>query len=203
MVEDTLGCSLDPSIKDFYKLSNGLQLKWIHKNTPEYDAIQHHYCEKGFDFLNPLEWYGCEDGCINILPLQLALVEQDWSDFVWSYADERYDIEFGGATHNLLEFRQRIKPLDLFSKSEAMAFLIEKHVSNPKVLPTQDHFAEATHSKITNLSSYLEFVLHHWGLVRERSKFYSVYGGHEQQMVYTPTAHWQERPRPDIEMLYF
>ena len=30
-IEEMLGCSLDSSMKDFYMVSNGLQLKWIHK----------------------------------------------------------------------------------------------------------------------------------------------------------------------------
>lgn len=201
-IEEMLGCSLDSSIKDFYMVSNGLQLKWIHKQNPRFDSKHHCYREGGFDFLEPLEWYGLEDGCVNILPLQMAFVEQDWGDIVWSYADEEQSIEFGGTTHNLLELMQGMKPLDLFSKSSAMVFLVEEGVANPKVLLAQDHFADVESSRITNFDSYIEFVLHHWGLVEERRKFYCEYGGHHMQMVITPAEYWQERPRPDLRSFY-
>ena len=129
-------------------------------------------------------------------------MEQDWGGIVWSYADEGQSIAFGGATHNLLEFMQAMKPLDLFSKSDAMLLLMEARGKDSKVLLAQDHFADVESSRITNFNSYLEFVLHHWGLVGERRKFYSEYGGHQRQMLIAPAAYWKERPRPDLESLY-
>jgi hypothetical protein len=201
-IEEMLGCPLVNSIKNFYMLSNGLQLKWIHKENPSFDARQHCYKEGGFDYLEPMEWYGPEDGCINILPLQVAFVEQDWDDIVWSYTSEGKSLEFGGSAHNLLELMQRVKPLDIFSKSSGMVFLLEEGVANPKVLLTQDHFAEVGSSRITHFSSYLEFILHHWGLVAERRKFYNEYGGHEMPMVVTPAEYWEGQLRPNLRELY-
>jgi hypothetical protein len=96
--EESLGFLLDNDIKDFYTISNGLQLKWIHKKNPKFNSDQHRYQKDGFDFIEPLEWYGSEDGCINILPLRMIFLEQNWGDIVWSYRDEGQSIDFCGSS---------------------------------------------------------------------------------------------------------
>ncbi|MGF1488882.1 MAG: hypothetical protein ACFBSE_17495 [Prochloraceae cyanobacterium] len=201
-VEEILRCNLDTSIKDFYQISNGLQLKWIHKKNPEFDSEEHYYREEGFDYLQPIEEYGLEDGCINILPLQVTLFEQNWSDIVWSYEDEGYSVEFCGAIHDRLALMQRLKPLDIFSKSEAMAFLIEEGIGNPKVILVQDHFAEVEDSRITDFRSYLDFILHYRGLIAERRNFYNEYKGHRIPTIRTTLEYWANDQRQDLQFLY-
>lgn len=201
-VEGIAGSKLDPTIKDFFTLSNGLQLKWIHKKNPQYDANSHQPTDSGFDWLQPLEWYGVEDGCINILPLQVSLLDQEWGEIVWSYEDEGQRIEFANQEYDLLLLLQNVKPMDIFSKSSSMAFLLSKSSGNPQILLAQDHFADIESSIVTNFISYLEFLLHHYGMVEKRTDIFSEYGGHNNPLVLMGKEYWEEQDRPHIDGLY-
>ncbi len=201
-IESLLGIALGSLVKDFYTKSNGLQLKWIHQSNPSFDSSKHCFEEGGFDYLQPLEWYESVDGCVNILPLEAIFLEQDWEDVVWFFEDQNSDLVFNNKEFNRLELKQTFKPFDIFSKSETMAFLIEDGIGDLKALLLQDHFAEIEYSRLTNFSSYLEFILHHWGLVDERENFYSEYNGHEMPLLLTPSDYWKDQPCPNLQLLY-
>ena len=189
MVEEAIGCELDSSIKEFYQISNGLQLKWIHKNNPSYDPKKHFYEEGCFE--DPLEWYGPEDGCINIESVETFL--EDWDSIVWFDEDEGYTIEFDKVLYDSLDFFKSIKPLDIFSKSQSMVYFARQGISNPKVLLAIDHFADLEYSRTTNFKSYLQFILETWGLVDERDKYYREYRGSSMPMLIDNSEYLKKR----------
>ena len=71
VIEERLGAVLPDDIRAFFDISNGMQLKWIHKENPKYDPTKHKPSDAGFDWLAPLDWYAPDDACINMLPLQM------------------------------------------------------------------------------------------------------------------------------------
>lgn len=201
-VEEMIRASLDDSIKEFYKQSNGLQLKWIHKKNPQYDPQKHVFLNQSFDILNPWEDYWPEDGCVNILPLEEVFFRQEWGDIIWSYDDKDIQIKFNDRDYDLFELMRSIRPFDVFSKDSCMAFHLKQGEGNPKALLAQDHYIDIESSRLTDFNSYLEFILIKRGLINARRDFYNEYNGHNMDMVITPKEYWADVDIPDIRRLY-
>jgi hypothetical protein len=171
-VEDVLGMPLGESIKDFFKLTNGLQLRWILKSSPAFDPEKHRFTPEPFDWLLPWDDYLPDTGLVNVLPLEEIFL-RDWKGFVWFGSEAKRRNRFLGVEYNGLSFKKSIKPFDAFNKFYSMAFFVGDRQSDPKVILGEDHLADFASSRVTNFESYLEFLLATKGIVAERKNFYS------------------------------
>jgi hypothetical protein len=194
-VESKLGFSLDESVKDFFCLSNGLQLRWILKNDPNYNPETHRFSSEPFDWLDPWRSYLPDTGLINILPLE-EIFFNEWKDYVWSPADAAVPERFLGVEYNGVFFGKNIKPFDAFGKFYSMVFFIGDKNREYKVVMGDDHLADFKNSKVTNFESYLEFLLATRGIVEERKKFYlDSFGSSAEpkEILITDQNYWQDR----------
>jgi hypothetical protein len=183
-VQKTLGCQLDESIIDFYHACNGVQLLWYHKDNTK--------IQKELDFLKsnnnqPLDSQWCLsalgsshsfDGAIMIAPIKEALLA-DWYDFIYFdfTINDKNQVNFAGKEYIEPDFSKRIKPFDIYSVYNDMAFFLDG-TSNPAVLMGDDQMACYTDSLLTNFTTYLDFLCYSRGLVQARRNLFSKYMGH-------------------------
>jgi hypothetical protein len=168
--ESALGHSLDRSIVDFFRLTNGLQLRWTSSaETPSIGNTQS--VDRPFEWLLPWKLRLGDTAVINILPFEMIFLN-DWKGFTW-FGSETGDQYFLGSRYDRLAFSKSIKPFDAFNGFYSMVFFVGAGGVDPKVLLASDNLADFTSSKITNFASYLEFLLSTRGVVAKRQEFYS------------------------------
>jgi hypothetical protein len=170
-VEKSLGFALAESVKSFFRQTNGLQLRWMSKASPEYDPRKHRLTYEPFDGRYPWSGYLTETGLVNILPLE-EIFFGDWRDYVWFENEGARQTTFFGVEYNSLFFKQHVKPFDLFNKYYTMAFFVGDGRPDPKVLMGSDHNADFTSTEVTDFESYVEFLIAKKGAVEERAKLY-------------------------------
>ncbi|MBD2767980.1 SMI1/KNR4 family protein [Hymenobacter sp. BT664] len=192
-IEQALGFPLDEAIKDFYRQTNGLQLRWIMKANPKFDSEAHQFQDAPEDWTYAAYDYWPDDGSVFLWPIDKVLY-YDWKDFIYFDGMNNIDKErFAGKTYGLLSFKEKIKPFDFFSKYENMSFFLDG-TSNPPVIMGTDNQAVYTDSVVTNFTSYLEFLLYTKGIVLAREALYSKYNGHEKGVLQTDASYFEGLP---------
>lgn len=160
-------CVLSPAIRQFYKESNGLQLRWIFKHNPQYQAQQHPPHQNNRP---PVPWtyasehYRAEDGCIFLLPLDELLATA--LPPVWTDAP----LALQGKTYTPLEFYGALRPLDLFSAYDSMALLLREHAA-PLVLLCEEQGEWTQHAHPIAFEQYLGFLYRSLGYCLRRRQW--------------------------------
>lgn len=172
IVETDLGFSLDESIRAFFRAANGLQLRWKLKGSEGFDPKRDKLDFEPFDSLFPWEEYLHDTGLVNILPIE-EIFGRNWKDLVWFDSEANQRTEFLGVTYDRRDFKQGIKPFDLFNKFYSTVFFVGDRDKNLKVILGEDHNSDFTSSKVTDFESYIEFLIATKGVVVERKKQYS------------------------------
>ncbi len=196
-IEARLGYKLELAIREFFMQTNGLQLRWIFKDNEYYEADKHQFKSGPVAWNYSLLDYRPEDGVVMIWPLEKILFT-NWEEqlyFEWMKGSEE---QFMGKTYDLLDFSQSIRPFDLYSKYNDMAFVLNEE-GNPPAIMGDDHQACYTDSLVTKFESYVEFVLANLGLVERRKDFYGIYAGHNKQLVTTGQSYWTEKNTVNID----
>jgi len=189
-IEQALGFPLDETIKNFYRQTNGLQLRWIMKANPSFDSEAHQFQAAPVDWMYAHFDYWPEDGSILLWPID-EVFSYDWKEFIYFDWMNDADTEtFAGQTYGLLSFSKKIKPFDIFSKELDMAFFMDG-TSNPPVIMGDTCY---TDSFITSFASYLEFLLYTKGIIEARDEFYSKYNGHKKGVLQTDASYFEELP---------
>lgn len=156
------------AIKEFYKFSNGWQVRWIKTENKKFD-LEKYKDQTPFDWMWPSEHYWQLDGVINILPLELIL-EKDWKDFTWFDFEKQYDIDYAGKKMNLLEFKKGMKPVDIFDKYFTTAFYVED--GDFPVYLGDDHNVDFLKYEPMGFKKYLEMIIESRGEVNARQSFF-------------------------------
>ena len=99
------------------------------------------------------------------------------------------EIEFGGEPVPLRTFHTSIRPFDYFHFDHQMALVATGNQPAPVVLGRHGG-ATWTDSRVTDLMSYLEAVIAHYGVVGARTKLYKKSGGHSLPPMVTDQEHW-------------
>lgn len=193
--EDAIGHSLDDDIRLFYKETDGLQIRWIFKNNKRYNPHEHTKSDESFSHLEPLTEEFFFDGCINILPLRQTFTDIDWRDRIWFDNDEGKQIGFIDSDYDQLFIKQHLRPFDLYGTTSCMAFFTGSSRKELPVILLQDYYLDFTTSRVTNFTSYLEFLLANWGSTKQRYKTYSEINGHQKLILNTPAEYWNETNR--------
>lgn len=165
-------CVLSPAIRQFYRETNGLQLRWIFKHNPQYQAAQHPPHQNNRP---PVPWdyarttYRAEDGCIFLLPLDELLATA--LPPVWTDAP----LTLQGQHYTPLEFYGALRPLDSFSVYDSMAMLLREKAA-PLVLlcEEQGEWTDATHP--VSFEQYLSFLYRSLGYCLRRRQWLTLDG---------------------------
>lgn len=196
-----LGQSLDHRIKDFYKETNGLQLRWIFENNEDLDERLHQWKAEAEHWNYAKDAFRAEDGVIFMLPFEQVFAEA--IDHGLDILKGQEEISFMKERYDLSDFYQKIRPFDAFSSYCNMAFFMDG-TAYPTLVMGDEHCSNYTDSRLTNFASYLEFLLATKGLCRKRKSFYGQYQGHELDALSTDESFWaNSKDRTSLDGLVF
>lgn len=198
-VEKKLKAPLSKSIRDFYAEADGLELQWglkkrlseeeLDKISDKYDDYTPPDDEEPNERENPF-------ARINLLPIVQSIVRRKWT--ILTAGDDEITFEFQKQTYNRKEFGRRLRPFDVYSTYDCMAFVLEEGVGDPKVLRLSDHYVEWDGSRITDFQSYIEMLLATRGIVEARDDVYGEYRGDLKRQLLTGADYWTARRIPKL-----
>jgi SMI1 / KNR4 family (SUKH-1) len=195
-VEEAIGARLAPALREFYGEANGLVLRWrIRQDLSDAERARLEDLSDDYEIGNP-DTDENPFAHINLIPIHESIVTRHWTEIDIDVG--KATVEFGGETHEHAEFRNRLKPFDLFSLYDCMAFLIERGQGNPKVLLLSDYYIEWDNSRITDFASYLEMLLATRGIVECRDRIYGDYRGDLKPPLVTGKDYWTTRRVPKL-----
>lgn len=166
-VEKKLKISLSPALKEFYKITNGWQVRWAKIDNEYRSAFEKEIKNSGYVFAWdwPAQHYWQIDGIINILPIEKVFF-RDYKDFIWFDFEEDIQTEWNKEQINLLKFKQNIRPFDVFDKYYTVAIYI-----GDKDLPLllgNDHNATFQDFKPISFDDYFNHLIIDKGEVAKR-----------------------------------
>ena len=198
-VEKRLKAPLAKPIRDFYAEANGLELRWGLKkglSEEELDKIS----DKYDDYTPPEDEEPGERedpfARVNLLPIEDSIVRRKWKVLV--SGDDEAAFEFQKQTFNRKEFGRRLRPFDVYSTYDCMAFVLEEGVGDPKVMHLSGHYVEWDGSRVTDFQSYMEMVIATRGIVEARDDVYGEYRGDLKKPLVTGADYWTARRIPKL-----
>jgi hypothetical protein len=142
---------LPEEVKAFYRVTNGLRVRWEKKGHPA---------------------MGEAEGVINILPLEQSLLK-DWEGFLWFAFEEKYPVEYQGKVLNMLDLKKALRPFDLYQEDLTVAFYLED--VGLSVMLGRDHNADFISYAPAEFGEYMRFLFGSRGSVEGRSHFFKKY----------------------------
>lgn len=195
-LEEQYNCQLDETIHAFYSQTNGLQLRWMLRSNPHYNA------QKYPDFqpnTAPVDWnyasdsFEKEDACLMIFPLEMLLRQLVPPDV------SQREIYLNKKIYNAIDFYANIRPFDAFSYYCKMALFLRTG-QTPVVLMGDEQGTCFTDSRWTNFETYLDFVITSKAICSRRKEFWGFPQGHKECGVFKISD--QHRERWTLEMLF-
>lgn len=191
--EDHLGARLAPALRDFYQQTDGLELRWTLRSGLSEDQLDQLDQRYGDD-IDRLTYDDDDDipfARIDIRPLGEALWGRDWQGKVWfPGVDGDEPAEFAGRRYTELELARSMRPFDLFSTFQCMAWLPLPADGDPLVVMLSSHYVSWDDTRVTDFGSYLEMLLATRGITGFRARAYSEYRGDRLPPLRTPPSHW-------------
>lgn len=165
-------CDIPSAVKDFYKQANGLVCRWSIKpglDEKIMDSIYQQELEPGYDYTKPL-------GAIHILPIEKVMVN------AWQGPQEKdpgadKEFEFSGQKFTYSSFGKLLKPFDLFSDIQCMAFVLLKETNEYKVMMMDDYYADWHNSLLTDFETYMSTICAMKFMIPARAKIFKHYRG--------------------------
>ena len=197
-IEQEKKIRLAEPIKAFYRVTNGFQLLWAAANNKESERWRFSV-EGGFPEDLPRREYLDFEGCINIWPLD-KIFSENWSEEIYFNSDKNQMVSIGQENRTLYDYKKRLKPFDVFSKERCMCFYIDEEDNNSvsRLLLASGHYTDVLCSKVTDFSSYLEFLIANFGLVAAR-KFYVSNRSFDLTVETTDESFWKGRSPPSFD----
>lgn len=168
--EISFGLKLPQILLDFYRFSNGLQVRWKQKNTTEEYKDEILKAGDPFHWSWPAEHYWQLEGLINILNLDQFLFGS-YKDFMWFDFEANYTVSYFSKELNLLQFKKDLRPFDVFDKYYTVAVYPGKDAFD--VLLGDDHNADFSHYGRITIEEYFLQLFKTRGSVKERPAFFS------------------------------
>ncbi len=184
--EEALGRPLDPALVSLYTQCNGLKLYWV--PTASFDPAHHPISDDASK-------YRCDlvevPGCIDILPIEQ--VARDWSGAVGadSHTDDE-TVTHRGRRHPAQSWHRQLHFFDLSSPYRYAALLVSPGKPS-EVLLCDDHGASWTDCSPTDVSSYLEAVLVHYGSQAGRAREFHRPGSKNRHTYIVDRAVWYRK----------
>lgn len=195
-VEAKMKAPLAAHIRDFYARANGLRLHWkIKSDLPddEWDKVE----EASDDYsIENSESKDIPFASINLLPLEESIITGRWPSLELDYPDKTF--EFQGKTYGHNEFAKRLRPFDVFTTYNCMAFVLEDGNGDPPAMMLGDYYIEWDNSRLTDFNSYLEMLLVTRGISGARDAIYGEHRGDLQPALRTGPEYWTEEHVPKL-----
>lgn len=189
--EEVLGAKLAAPLRRFYAEANGLHLHWrVREETAPEELLKIQEKFDDYDVQLPED----EDipfAQIRLLGLLESLKKKRWPQLAQmgkSGGDQPF--EFRRATYTYRDFGKRLRPFDIYTSYECMAFFVEEGVGDPKVLLLSDYYSEWDQTRITDFATYLEFLLATRGIGEARKKFFGEYRGDRKPELKKGADYW-------------
>lgn len=192
-IEEEFGKPIPEQIKNFYKETNGLQLRWIHKKDASYDPDKHKSVRKFSEWTVNNQMYEPLGGAIMLLPLEKIFVKPEYDTLPY-FSEEDYGnvrIEFENASFPIPQYiNEMLKPLDLFGgKYHAMALIYAPELNFPLMFNEFDEDLYR-YSRTTDFASYLEMLIANSGAVKKRKELYFDEEGAGKSLLKTMQDYW-------------
>jgi hypothetical protein len=195
-VEAKMKAPLAAHIRDFYSRANGLRLHWKIKSDLS-DEEWEKVAEASDDY--SIENSDDEDipfASINLIPLEESIITGHWQSLKLDYPERQF--EFQGKTYGHNEFAKRLRPFDVFTTYNCMAFVLEEGNGDPPAMLLGDYYIEWDNSRLTDFNSYLEMLLATRGISGARARIYGEDNGDLQPPLRTGTDYWTEERVPNL-----
>lgn len=166
------GAEIPENFVNFYRRTNGLQLRWLFRGASDFDAQLGKggkYSELSYSSVYADD--GSVEGCINIQPMQNVFgFGGGWEGIVYfEEAKDRFTQEWAGKSYPNNAFRKSMKPIDYFHFFYSILLLTIDKSGNLPLLLTSGYFKNIGQSGFSNFGDYLEFILATKGLVSART----------------------------------
>ncbi|HWW75289.1 MAG TPA: hypothetical protein VNZ44_07835 [Pyrinomonadaceae bacterium] len=195
-VEEKLKAAPSGPLREFYGRANGMRLRWKIKAGLSEAELEEVRAESPDYSIESSENADIPFAQINLIPLEEALVTRRWEEFEEAEDDEHF--EFQGQTYLVREFGERVRPFDLFSTYNAMAFVTEEGNGDPPAMLLGDYYVEWSHSRLTDFASYVEMLLATRGVVKAREQVYGEYRGDLKPALKTGADYWTQERVPQL-----
>jgi hypothetical protein len=183
-------CQLDEPMRQFYQQTNGLQLRWMLKSNPAYEAERYPAHQIG---IAPKPWdYATEalrpeSGCIFLLPLEEMLRS-------FLPPDGRQEpISVEGQVYETVDFYTRLHMLDAFSYYLSTGILLREQ-QPPLLLLGDEEGTCFTDAIPITFEAYLAFLLASKGWNLRRREWLGQPQGYLEATIKAlpPREHWQQ-----------
>jgi hypothetical protein len=168
---------LPEALKRFYEKCDGLQLRWFHRRSENFDPeADYSSSDEPFDLQFPDEDELQATGCVNILPISAVFSSGgEWEGLIWRHTTSNLaKVEFGSKQYPRLDFLQSVRPLDQFDSYYNMALVFAaKEDSKIPIVMGRNHHSDYGSSKVVEFKTYIEFILKTKGLVAARPRYFS------------------------------
>ncbi|MFN8393765.1 MAG: pentapeptide repeat-containing protein, partial [Bacteroidia bacterium] len=188
--ERLLGYALPAALKVFYQQTNGLQLRWIKTDNPQYDPLRDVPEE------SPLSWDWSasplkgEDGIVMLQPLERLLDDGGLAEAsVMQPKQPMYQLQYLDQTLSSVEFQSKLRIFDRFSR-EQQAILLLSETPDPCLhigKLGQVHYGEGY---LVDVGTYLEFLIARLALVERRKMFMPAQPQNVPILYYGSRAFW-------------
>ncbi|WP_299455520.1 hypothetical protein [uncultured Microscilla sp.] len=166
--ENELNLTLPTVLKQFYSLTDGFQLRWIHRNHPQFKDEEY-----TFDYsVSPLDLFSDDfsySGCVNILPFDMVF-NTDWNE-VWSGWRENSSyskkISVNGKKMAQGELFSKLYPFDFYGNGSTAAFYIDEQDFG--VMLSTQYFLDFDSYPMIDFEAYLQMIQSDYGLYRKRA----------------------------------
>ncbi|MFN8393770.1 MAG: pentapeptide repeat-containing protein [Bacteroidia bacterium] len=170
-VETKIGFHLPEALRAFYQQTNGLQLRWIRKDNPQYDP------ERDRPQSTPLFWdwqpanEDREDGLVFLLPLERLMDDGGAAEAAVSQPHHpRFAIRYLDQKINSIDFQKRLRIFDRFSVQRSAILMLGDPAISSLHLGQLGQVSTGA-SCIVDVGTYLEFLIARLGWVGKRKEF--------------------------------
>lgn len=191
-------CDIPSDVKAFYKQANGVLCRWgIKPDLGEaiMNRIYQQELEPGYDYNQPL-------GALHILPIEKVMVN-DWQGPKETDPGGDMAFDFNGQDYTYSSFGKILRPFDLFSDIQCMAFVMLKQTNEYKVMLMDDYYADWHNSLLTDFTSYLSTICAMKWMIPARAKIFKHYRGDIEPSVSWEAIKQQLPPLPMFEKNFF
>jgi hypothetical protein len=166
------GVIIPKNIESFYRTANGLTLIWHIKSGLDHETMDKIYSteeEPGYDYKQPL-------GTIRILPLEQVLIN-DWQPPLETDPGGSNSFPFIDKTYTYASFGKMLRPFDIFSNVQCMAFIIFPDETEYKVIMLDNYYADWHHSRITDFETYIKAMCETGFTIPSRQRLFKQFRG--------------------------
>lgn len=177
MAAEIMSCKLEKSLREFYEQCNGIQLRWIRRDSEDFNEAEFGmYSEGPVSHEDIVEDDDRMDGCINIRPiLEVVRKNVQWQMVPHKLYVESYTIE--GELFSPLEFCANAQVWDAVSVTRGVVLFPLRKSDTQVCMLSSLRYGTCEDSAIAYPAAYLRFLLESEGSNFLRTKVFRLESG--------------------------